>query len=431
MIRSMRPYRHAWTIVMAVLMLVGAAIDLQAQGQKVPMRLSFQGLLLRKDGTLYQDGTFNITAELYDDEVAGNRVYVTTMPVVVVKGVFGMILGEIDPLDDVDFTKQLWLDIKAPDALPFSKRTQLTSAPYAMVAQSAVVAGGLAPDASGAVLSLNRLQGNLNLKAGSGITIAEDANANEIVIDASNLLNMIDLVSLDTAVVGINRKLVKDSKTGEDKTVIEVFLKDTSLTNKYLSRTGASAGPTVVSYDKDWINIPQYTIDRDGRITSVSTVRVPRRPDNLRPNRVVISSPTGTMTESDSLADRQVVMGRTGGAPRVTTITAGSGIKVEQNANDQLVISSDIGSQIPPIASGRFTNQTTAYVYETPDFDITTAQPVAFPDLKPTARIIVTMESETSTTAYSVTNRTGKSFRVKFAGGLPPGASINWMVLNL
>jgi hypothetical protein len=429
MMNRLRPYRFHTCVVVLTLMLVALSGNVIAQNQKVPMLLSFQGLLLRKDGTLYQDGTFNITAELYDAETDGTRVYTTTMPVVVVKGVFNMIIGEVDPLEGVDFTKQLWLDIKAPDALPFSKRTKLTSAPYAFVAQNAVVAGGLTPDATGAVLSLNSLQGNVNIRGKNGVSIIEEDN--DIYIDASRLIDMVDLVSGDQAVIDIRRRKVIDSTTGEEKTVIEVSLKDSSLTRKYLSNSGARDQRNVVTFDRDSIYVPRYTIDRDGRVTAVTIVGVPRRPDQMQPNRVAVTSPSGVLTESDPLGDRQVVMGRTGGSPRVTTITAGQGIRVEQNANDQLVISSDIANQLPPIASGRYTNTTSAYIYETPDFDIRTAQPVNFPSLLPTARIIVTMESEASTTAYTVTNRTTTGFKVKFAGGLPPGASISWMVLNL
>ncbi|MBU3700121.1 MAG: hypothetical protein FGM33_08955 [Candidatus Kapabacteria bacterium] len=420
-----------YVLVPIVLMVVMTALEIvhTLQAQDLPRLLAFQGLLLRKDGTLYLDGTYNITAELFDAETGGSRVYTTTVPVAVVKGVFNMILGEVDQFTGVDFTKQLWLDIKAPDALPFDKRTKLTSAPYAFYAQNSVVAGGLTPDATGAVLSLNNLQGNVRIKGGSGVSVIE--NDNDVIIDASRLLDMIDLVSGDQAVIDVKRRKVIDSVTNEEKTIVEVSIKDTSLTRKYLSRTIADTGLKQVTYDRDWINIPQFTIDRDGRIIGVSTARIPRRPDNMLPNRVVVSSPTGVLTESDPLGDRQVVMGRTGGAPRVTTLTAGNGIRLDQNASDQLVISSDIANQLPPIASGRYTNATPSYIYETPDFDIRTAQPIAFPDLKPTARIIVTMESETSTTTYTVTNRTPTGFRIKFAGGLPPGASVSWMVLNL
>ncbi|MBU3700063.1 MAG: hypothetical protein FGM33_08655 [Candidatus Kapabacteria bacterium] len=427
----MRPYRMMHALATMALLLIGLGADLYAQpGEiKVPMRLSFQGLLLRKDGTLFQDGTWNVTAELYDAETGGNRVYTTTMPVVVVRGVFNMIIGENDPLDGVDFKKQLWLDIQAPDALPFSKRTQLTTAPYAFMAQSAVVAGGLSPDATGAVLSLNGLQGNVNLKAGAGVTIVEDANSNEVIIDATNLLEMIDLVPTDQAVIDIRRRKVIDPNTGEEKTVIEVGLKDSSLTRKYLSTSDAKFQNFNVGFTRDSILIPQYVIDRDGRIVSVTQARVPRVPDNFLPNRVMLTGGDGKLVESGELGDRQMVMGRTGGTPRVTTVAGIDGIKVEQRS-DSLVVSTDIGKLLP-IASGRYTNTGSTYVYETPDFDIRTAQPVSFAELKETARIMVTMESENSTTAFTVTNRTRFGFRVKFAGGLPPNASISWMVLNL
>jgi len=413
---------------MVMLIVIGGVSALKAQ--KIPQLLSFQGLLLRKDGTLYQDGTFNVTVELYDDESAGTRVYTTTMPVVVVKGVFNMIIGEVDLLENVDFTQQLWLHIKAPDALPFSKRQKLTSAPYAFMAQNSVVSGGLTPDATGAVLSINDLQGNVNIKGKNGVIVSEQDN--DVLIDASALIDNIELIPTDQAVIDIRRRKVYDSVLKIEKTVIEVGLKDSSLTKKYLSRSDAQNDVNTVTFNADSIAIPQYTIDRDGRITAVRMIKVPRRPSGLQSNRVALTSPTGDLIESAPLGDRQVVMGRTGNAPRVTTLVGANGISLNQNATgDTLVISSDISNQLPPIASGRFTNETNKSIYETPAFDITTAAPVAFPTLKPNARIIVTMEAENMTTGYTVTNRTSTSFKVKFAGGLPPGASISWMVLNL
>lgn len=426
--QSARQILRVLVISLILLITVGAVSALKAQ--KIPQLLSFQGLLLRKDGTLYQDGTFNITVELFNDETAGERVYTTTMPVVVVKGVFNMIIGEQDLLENVDFTQQLWLDIKAPDAMPFTKRQKLTSAPYAFMAQSSVVSGGLTPDATGAVLSLNDLQGNVGIKGKNGIIVSEQDN--DVFIDASALIDNIELVSTDQAVVDIRRRKVYDSVLKVEKTIIEVGLKDSSLTKKYLSRSDALRDVNAVSYTADSVAIPQYTVDRDGRITAVRMINVPRRPSGLLSNRVALTSPTGDLTESAPLGDRQVVMGRTGNAPRVTTLVGSNGISLNQSSTgDTLIISSDISNQLPPIASGRFTNETNRSIYETPAFDITTAAPVAFPSLKPTARIIVTMEAENMTTGYTVTNRTSTSFKVKFAGGLPPGASINWMVLNL
>lgn len=424
----MMPRRPSRIITLYALVVVFMAMSVvsHAQISTPPLRLSFQGFLLDQNGMLYKDGTWNVTAELWDAETGGNRVYTTTMPVVLVKGVFNMIVGEIDPLEGVDFTRQLWLEIKAPDALPFSKRAMLTAAPWAFVAQSSAVAGGLTPDATGAVLSLNDLQGNVRIRGGAGVRVTEENN--DVIIDASRLLDMIELASLDTAVIKITKRKVVIN--GEEKTIVEVGLKDTSITKKYLSRSDASNQPRIVSVTADSITIPQYNIDQDGRIISVTTVSIPRRPDGMQPNRVAVTSPTGRLVESAPLGDRQVVMGRTGGAPAVTTITAGQGVRVEQNANDQLVISSDVASQLP-FVSGRFTNNTGGYIYETPEIDVTTATPVAATELKQTARIIVTMESENTSTAFTVTNRTLKGFKVKFAGGLPDKASISWMVLNL
>lgn len=383
---------------------------------------------MRRDGTLYQDGTFDVTVELYDAEVGGSKVYQSTIPVAVVRGVFNVIIGERDDLTKVDFTRQLWVDMRAPDALPFEHRTKLTSAPYAMVAGQSIVAGALSPDAPDVVRSVNGLSGRVQIESGTGISVAERNGS--VTIDASRVLEMIELVAKDPNAMIIARSQIQDSVTGELKTVFEVSLRDSGLTRKYLSSSAAWKDDNSVSYSTDSIGIPRYDIDVDGRVRSIERVMVPRRPSGFLPNRILISSTEGNLVESSSLEQGQVLMGRQGGAPIPTRIRAGPGINIVHNDSGEVVFSVAAAASVPTIVSGRYTNLTDAYQYATPPIDVRQAYPVRLDTLGSTARVIVTLESPSSATPVTITDRTLTSFIVRFPGGLPPGASINWIALN-
>lgn len=396
--------------------------------QDVPRLLSFQGVLLRKDGTLYQDGTFNITVELYDAEKGGAKVYSSSIPVVVVRGVFNVIVGEQNSLKSVDFTRQLWVDMKAPDALPFEHRTKLTSAPYAVTADHAVVAGSLSPDAPDVVRNLNGLSGNLLIEGGPGVTIEKTDKS--LRIDAARMLDMMQLVAADPAVLGISRRQSRDSVTGEMRTIIEVSLKDSALTKKYLSRTDAGTQNNGVSYTADSISFPRYNVDLDGRITSIESVRVPRVPTGYRANRVMLSDRDGKIVESEELSTDQVLMGRANAKPTPVRIRAGPGVKIQHTSSKELLFSIDESYTLASLRSGRYTNNTDRYQYETNPIDVRTGNPMHTDAIGPTARILVSLESASSSTSVTITNRTDSSFTVALAGGLAPGASINWMVID-
>lgn len=426
-----KTYAHIVRIVVSCMVIAAestAPLRSQDANRGIPQLLSFQGVLLRKDGTLYHDGTFNITVELFDAETGGNRVYTSTIPVVVVRGVFNVIIGERDSLTGVDFTTQLWVDMKAPDALPFEHRTKLTSAPYAMVANHAVVAGSLSSDAPNVVRSVNGVSGNIAIESGPGVAIQKtDAG---IRIDASKMLEMIQLVASDPSVMGITRRASIDTATGEIRTFIEISLKDSALTKKYLSRSEAGRQSSVISYTSDSISIPRYNVDYDGRITSIENVQIPRVPSGFHPNRIMLSDRNGTIVESVELDAGQVLMGRRGSAPTPVRIRAGPGVKIDQSTGNELVLSIDESFAHSSLISGRYTNTTDRYQYETDPIDIRSASPASRDSIGPAARILVTLESTSSITPLTITDRTSTSFKVAFAGGLAPGASISWIILD-
>jgi hypothetical protein len=375
--------------------------------------LSFQGVLLTPSGALFPTQQSVITVKLFYSEVGNDLAWEDNVSTLIEKGVFNIILGEQIPLDSVDFEKQLWVEISLPGAQPYQKRTKLTAAPYAAIARLSGMAGGLTPDATGAVRSLNNTSGDIKLVPSGGLAISVDETTGSVFIDASGVVG-------NLTIVGDSVIYTKDTNG-----IVRVGVNNNSIDQRHLRGTGVSAGTF-----GDSINIPQFTVGTDGRITGVRMVRVSRRPSNMLPNRVLTSGPTGDLAESDPLGDRQILMGRTGAAPRVTTVAGTRGIVVSQR-NDSLQVGLDTTFvNILPVASGRWTNTTTARVFRH-SVDVTTATPIAFQALAPSARIIVTVESDTAATNATVFQRSGTGFTIDFTGGLPPGSTVNWIVINL
>lgn len=232
---------------------------LRAQTDDASLRplLSFQGVLVQPDGTVYPDGQYLIAVRLYTVETDGTPVYVDEISTAVIGGVFNLILGEQNTLEGVDFTRQMWLEIGLPGTPQetFSPRTKLTSAPYAVMAQNSVVAGGLSPNAKGAVLSLNGAAGNLNMQGMGGLVITR--NDSTINIDATNVAGNITITTLDS-VIRISQSTTNNVRVG---------VNDTSISSRHLKPSGAIAGVY-----GDSAHIPRVSVGRDGRITSISEV---------------------------------------------------------------------------------------------------------------------------------------------------------------
>lgn len=398
---------------MLALFLVMLTASGVARAQNPPVLLSFQGVLLTQSGALFPTQQSVITIKLFYSETGNDLAWEDNVSTLIEKGVFNIILGEQVPLDSVDFERQLWVEISLPGAQPYQKRTKLTAAPYAAIARLSGMAGGLTPDATGAVRSLNNTSGDVKLIASGGLAISVDQTTGSVFIDASGVVG-------NLTIIGDSVVYTKDTNG-----IVRLGVNNNSIDQRHLRGTGVSAGTW-----GDSINIPQFTVGTDGRITGVRMIRVSRRPSNMLPNRVLTSGPTGELQESDPLGNQQVVMGRAGAAPRVTTISGNRGVLVSQQ-NDSLKIGLDTTFvNILPVASGRWTNTTTDRVYRH-DIDVTTATPIAFQALAPGARIIVSVESNTAATNATVFQRSGKGFTIDFAGGLPPGSTVNWIVINL
>lgn len=326
--------------------LFGTAIA-QAEDVKIPRLLSFQGVLIQPDGTVYPDGQYLIAVRLFTTETDGSPVFTDEISSAVVGGVFNLIIGEQASIEDVDFTQQLWLEIGLPGTpqQTFAPRTKLTTAPYAMVAQNSVMAGGLTPDAKGAVLSLNGAAGNMTMNGLGGLVITRDGTS--LNIDASAVSGNITITTLDS--------VVRVSQSSPNN--VRVGVNDSCIASRHLKPSGAIAG----TYG-DSTHIPRLSVGRDGRISSITQV------------------PLSVLAV--------------------------------------------------PLTSGRYVNTTAGRQY-TVTINTRQASPQPIEDLLPTARILVTMESNQGASSCVISARNNQGFTIDFTGGLPPNAAFNWIVLNL
>jgi hypothetical protein len=163
------------TLLMTALVLL-AAVAVATAG--VPETMSYQGVLRDASGTPVPDGDYSALFSLYDVETGGSPVWTEHLTVSVADGVFDVILGTMTPLL-FPYYDQYWLGVTVAGEPELSPRTQLTSVPYAFLADRV--------DATivSSVDGVENDQGNIDLVAGSNISIVPNDAANTITISAT------------------------------------------------------------------------------------------------------------------------------------------------------------------------------------------------------------------------------------------------------
>jgi hypothetical protein len=136
--------------------------------QGIPETANYQGVLKDALGNIVPDGNYNITFKLYDSVVGGTVLWTEAKVVNIVGGIINTQLGSVVPLNSNLFIGATWLGITIEAGSELTPRIALTSAPYSFMTMD--VADGRV------VKSLNSLKDNINLIAGSNITITPSGN---------------------------------------------------------------------------------------------------------------------------------------------------------------------------------------------------------------------------------------------------------------
>lgn len=144
---------------------------LSAQG--IPETINYQGVLKDASGNVVPNGNYDLTFKLYDSEVAGTALWSETKNLAVTDGIINTQLGSATPLPSNIFDAALWLAIKVGAGSELTPRIGLASVPYSFYTMN-VLDGSITASkiADGEVVkSLNGLKDNINLVAGSNVTI--------------------------------------------------------------------------------------------------------------------------------------------------------------------------------------------------------------------------------------------------------------------
>ena len=130
-------------------LLLFATLTLAAQAAATPMTLSHQGRLLDIGGTPL-DGTFELDFRLYDAVTGGELLWFDVQDVDIDNGYYSVILNESGDslIEDVLDQFPVYLELAVDGGDPLEPRLEITSVPYAAMAETATNVSGGVVDAS-------------------------------------------------------------------------------------------------------------------------------------------------------------------------------------------------------------------------------------------------------------------------------------------
>lgn len=170
-------------LILSILSLM-IIISVSIYSQTIPQKVNFQGVLKDENGNLYPDGQYQVKIDIYNTETGGSSLWDETQNINLEDGIFSIQIGDVNTLN-LDFDELYWVAISIDGGSELSPRLRLASVPYSFMSLN-VPDGSITAQkiADGEVVkSLNGLKDNVNLVAGSNVTITPSGN--DITISAS------------------------------------------------------------------------------------------------------------------------------------------------------------------------------------------------------------------------------------------------------
>ncbi len=167
--------RRALSLCTLVVLVATAGTGIAA----IPQTMSYQGVLKDAAGVPLVNQAVVLVFTIYDDPGTGSMVWdgevhsVTTDA----SGIVSLVLGSVNPID-TEFDQPCWLEVELDGAI-LTPRVELTSSPYAFRAAS------IDADVVSSIDGVTNDEGNIDLVAGSNVTITPDDVANTITISAA------------------------------------------------------------------------------------------------------------------------------------------------------------------------------------------------------------------------------------------------------
>ena len=180
----------------------------------IPQKMNYQVMLTGDTGEPLADQAVELVFTIYDDAEVGADLWTETQSVTTNSiGVVSVVLGSVNPIN-IAFSEPLWLEVQV-DSEVLSPRRELVTSPYAFSAADADLLDGqdasafaldghdhdadyvnegqadavdasmIAPDVVSSIDGVSNDGGDIDLVAGSNVTITPDDGANTITISAS------------------------------------------------------------------------------------------------------------------------------------------------------------------------------------------------------------------------------------------------------
>ncbi|MFA5389192.1 MAG: DUF2793 domain-containing protein [Candidatus Omnitrophota bacterium] len=238
-----------WHIVMLIFLLafIGAAPPLAEA--EIPRFINYQGKLTDANDDPVT-GDVSITVRIYDVETGGTALWTETHVTTVTKGVFSILLGNTEVLDNLDFNVPYWYSVEVESDGEMTPRQRLTSVAYAINADKLDgydAADFLASAPDGALSLTGGANQNVELNpTGTGdVVIAIDATSGDFKITdgTTNFL----IVDSATGNVSIAKDLTvsgtiygKLASTGGDSTFSNIIVTGGSDLRGSVSNSGGA-----------------------------------------------------------------------------------------------------------------------------------------------------------------------------------------------
>lgn len=145
--------------------------------QGIPQTINYQGVLKDASGNIVSNGDYNLTFKIYNSETGGEPLWMETKLVNVIDGIFSTQLGSVTPLT-LPFDNAYWLGVTVGSGSELTPRIAFTSVPYSRMSLT-IPDNSLTSNKihSGQVVkSLNGLKDDVNIVAGSNVTIIPSGN---------------------------------------------------------------------------------------------------------------------------------------------------------------------------------------------------------------------------------------------------------------
>jgi hypothetical protein len=149
--------------------------------QSLPHTINYQGVVKDASGVVVANGDYTLKFTIYEGDVA---IWTETKSITVTDGIVNTMLGSITPID-LPFDNEYYLGITVGTESELTPRTKLNSVPYSFMSMNVPDGSITASKISNnqVVKSINSIRDNVNLVAGSNVSISP--NGNNLIISST------------------------------------------------------------------------------------------------------------------------------------------------------------------------------------------------------------------------------------------------------